>query len=168
MKRTQDSLPALVQPAVTTLPQRASRRAFLSASAALIIALYSTTPAAPIRMRLMATALANPAQHGTRFLEMTELKIGRQGHTATELADGRILVVGGENEDGPVSEAEIYDPAAGGFAAKARSLEARSLHTAILLADGREAAIRSSCVRAPDVRFGLRLGSSICTTESLH
>ena len=40
----------------------------------------------------------------------TELNVPRRGHSATELADGRVLIVGGRNVDGEVAEAEIYDP----------------------------------------------------------
>src|SRR5438552_15675384 len=38
------------------------------------------------------------------------LGVARQGHTATLLADGRILLIGGENASGPVSQAEILVP----------------------------------------------------------
>src|SRR6266566_2631917 len=66
-----------------------------------------------------------------------ELQVARAGHTATLLADGRILIVGGETANGPVSQAEIFDPASGGFSVVGSSVVARADHTATLLGDGR-------------------------------
>jgi Galactose oxidase, central domain/Kelch motif len=57
------------------------------------------------------------------------------GHTATLLADGRVLVLGGEH--GAEGSAEIYDPASAAWTSVAPMLEARSGHSATLLADGR-------------------------------
>ena len=34
----------------------------------------------------------------------------RNGHTATLLANGKVLIVGGYNDDGNISQAELYDP----------------------------------------------------------
>src|SRR5206468_11107301 len=68
---------------------------------------------------------------------ITELRIGRTGHTSTALQDGRILVVGGENERGAVADAELFDPSTRTFALASKSLEPRSGHTALLLEDGR-------------------------------
>src|SRR6266446_3189050 len=65
------------------------------------------------------------------------LQVARQGHTATLLADGRVVLIGGENASGPVSQAEIFDPAAGSFSAVATSIASRTDHAATLLGDGR-------------------------------
>src|SRR5438876_6604994 len=65
------------------------------------------------------------------------LQVARQGHTATLLADGRVVLIGGENASGPVREAEIFDPASGTFSTVANSIVSRADHTATLLADGR-------------------------------
>ena len=62
----------------------------------------------------------------------------RQVHTATLLADGRVLVVGGYNVDG-VSRAspELYDPKTGTFSPTGSLGVARGFHTATMLSDGR-------------------------------
>ena len=61
---------------------------------------------------------------------------GREGHTATVLRDGKVLVVGGSILRNTTT-AELYDPSTGLFTATGKTSEARSDHTATLLADGR-------------------------------
>jgi uncharacterized protein YjbI with pentapeptide repeats len=61
-------------------------------------------------------------------------------HTATRLADGRVLIAGGEQPGVAlaISSAEIYNPATGNFSPAANSMSsAHSRHTATLLPDGR-------------------------------
>ncbi len=66
------------------------------------------------------------------------LAIARYGHTATRLADGRVLVVGGINNGNTQSTAEIYDPATGNFSPVSSNLAVtRGYHAASSLADGR-------------------------------
>src|SRR5215813_13479863 len=65
------------------------------------------------------------------------LNVERRGHTATPLADGRLLIIGGENENGPVAEVEIFDPSSRTFSLAGRSITPRADHTATKLADGR-------------------------------
>ena len=57
-------------------------------------------------------------------------------HTATLLADGRVLIVGGSN-DGTLASAEIWDPATDEFVTAAPLAETRANHTATALPDGR-------------------------------
>jgi len=77
------------------------------------------------------------------------LHTARHGHTATLLPDGRVLVVGGNDDNqltdplgygvrsaGPDS-VEIYDPAAGTWQKAAPLVQARRWHSATLLRDGR-------------------------------
>src|SRR6266566_7254335 len=89
--------------------------------------------AAAVALTAASFALTSWAQ----VVGTPELQLARAGHTATLLADGRILIVGGETANGPVSRAEIFDPAAGGFSVTGSSVVARADHTATLLGDGR-------------------------------
>lgn len=65
------------------------------------------------------------------------LSTTRQGHSATLLSDGRVLVAGGGTSLAPEDSAEIYDPATGAWAATAPMNLGRTDHTATLLGDGR-------------------------------
>jgi len=62
---------------------------------------------------------------------------GRQGHSATLLRDGRVLVVGGSGEMGPEPTARIYDPARDSWSTAWLPAIVRSGHTATLLPDGK-------------------------------
>ncbi len=73
----------------------------------------------------------------TPLIEATNLQVARKGHTATRLQDGRILIVGGENQSGPVAEGELFDAAAGTFSLGPALQTPRTEHIAILLPDGR-------------------------------
>jgi hypothetical protein len=57
--------------------------------------------------------------------------------TATRLADGRVLFVGGNNETTTFATAQIYDPATGKFSPTGSLITGRMGNTATLLADGR-------------------------------
>lgn len=64
---------------------------------------------------------------------------GRVGHTATLVPDGRVLIVGGiDEDDDTTAAAEIWDPTTASFArAGSPLLATRKFHTATLLPDGR-------------------------------
>src|SRR5439155_757531 len=59
---------------------------------------------------LLAVALSSLSS--AQVVGSADMQVARQGHTATLLADGRIVLIGGENASGPVGEAEVYDAAA--------------------------------------------------------
>src|SRR5437773_81833 len=59
------------------------------------------------------------------------------GHTAPLAGNGTLMRLGREAAPGPVSQAEIFDPASGGFSLVGNSVVARADHTATLLGDGR-------------------------------
>lgn len=69
-----------------------------------------------------------------------ELGVGRYSHTATALGDGKVLVVGGVDDDFFVtstSSAEIYDPATGSWSPTGALEVGRAEHSSVLLPDGR-------------------------------
>ena len=66
------------------------------------------------------------------------MSVARQDDTATLLANGKVLIAGGENTDTrTLSSAELYDSAAGRFTLTGSMTVPRMNHTATLLSDGR-------------------------------
>ncbi|MEK7425793.1 MAG: kelch repeat-containing protein, partial [Actinomycetota bacterium] len=58
------------------------------------------------------------------------------GHTATLLRDGRVLVAGGSTQSGIHPSADIYNPATGQFLFNGAMVMPRQFHAATLLGDG--------------------------------
>ncbi len=86
---------------------------------------------------LTAETEAYDPQAGT-WSDVAPMLDERANHTATVLADGRVLVTGGGKLDGPyLKSAEIYDPAADKWTLAAEMSRGRAFHTATLLKDGR-------------------------------
>jgi hypothetical protein len=71
-----------------------------------------------------------------KFRPTGVMRYPRIAHTATLLADGRVLVAGGRGSEVNAS-AEIYDPKTGTFHDTGSMLTARYKHTAGVLPDGR-------------------------------
>jgi hypothetical protein len=74
------------------------------------------------------------------FTPTGAMRSARQGHTATVLPHGEVLIAGGSQNVGFRSElatAELYDPNSGTFRAIGSMTMARQGHTATLLRDGR-------------------------------
>jgi hypothetical protein len=63
--------------------------------------------------------------------------VERRGHTSTYLADGRVLIVGGENQNGLVAGSELLDPGSGTIASGPTLLTKRTDHSATVLPDGK-------------------------------
>jgi len=93
------------------------------------------------------TAISSPATAtaeiydpiaGTFALTASPMNFPRRLHTATALADGTLLIVGGVGANlSTQNTAEIFDPKSGSFTLLTATLvTARSLHTATLLPDG--------------------------------
>jgi hypothetical protein len=76
----------------------------------------------------------SPSTGATHDFEMAR---HRDGHAATLLADGRVLVTGGRSTAGEVLDSvELWDPV-GGFQETTPLSRRAANHTAVLLADGR-------------------------------
>ena len=71
------------------------------------------------------------------FLSTGAMSAARRGHTATRLADARVLVVGGLNETGTIGGAELYHPGTGVWNATGALATPRSGASAVLLQNGK-------------------------------
>lgn len=81
-----------------------------------------------------------PAQVPGSFTKTGDMGGTRTSHTATLLANGKVLIVGGASAYGAASvlaTAELYDPSTGRFSATSSMSVPRVSHTATLLPDGR-------------------------------
>jgi hypothetical protein len=78
----------------------------------------------------------DPAANTFTFFAFLNPNHGR-GLTATRLADGRVLVVGGQIADHSIADAQIFDPISGLFSPTGSMSTPRSFHTATGLPDGR-------------------------------
>ncbi|HTS56301.1 MAG TPA: kelch repeat-containing protein [Terriglobales bacterium] len=93
-----------------------------------------------IRLALLScvVGLFGYAQSPGTFTATGSMTTPRSGHTATLLADGRVLLAGGDTTGfNTQSSAELYDPRIGTFTATGNMTTPRSRHTATLLPDGR-------------------------------
>ena len=93
----------------------------------------------------ICTAIAETAErydpNSDNWTRVNSMAIQRTGQTATSLADGRMLVVGGRSFDGnvpaSVATAEVYSSSTNDWSSAGNMSVARAYHTATLLNDGR-------------------------------
>jgi len=126
---------------------RIGRHALIAMAVALLAACTGGSPIGSTRPA--PTATATPAAttipsvsptlfpYVGAFTTIAPMTIARNGHTATLLLDGTVLVVGGQGPDGAaLASAEIYDPTTKTFRATGSLHHPRTMHTATLLLDG--------------------------------
>src|SRR5690348_18355635 len=75
------------------------------------------------------TASLLPESLGT-FVPTGSMTTPRDGHTATLLTSGKVLIAGGSLGFNALATAELYDPDTGGFTRTGDMVMARFLHTA--------------------------------------
>jgi hypothetical protein len=81
----------------------------------------------------VSASVTAEARHRSVVVKAGEMRVPRWAHTATLLADGRVLIVGGYDE----VSAEVFDPATERFTVTGSMREPRRMHSATLLPDGK-------------------------------
>jgi hypothetical protein len=94
-----------------------------------------------LALALLATAVAVGSrllrrEQALTWAQAAPMREGRRVHLATILADGRVLVAGGESGGQSLSSAERFDPATGAWSLVAAMADRRSAATATLLQSG--------------------------------
>ncbi|GBD88249.1 N-acetylneuraminate epimerase [bacterium BMS3Abin03] len=94
---------------------------------------FETNP--PRMYNLKSCELFDPVTE--KWSVVDSLEIERQGHTATVMPDGRVLVAGGLNSSGSIKQCEIFDPETGVWSMTDSLNIERDGHSAVLLPNGK-------------------------------
>ncbi len=89
-----------------------------------------------VRVTWSDDGLEYPALLDPSWTTTGSMASAREGHTATVLSTGKVLVVGGTDGSTALATAELYDGTTGTWAATASMTGARALHSAVQLNAG--------------------------------
>ncbi len=89
-----------------------------------------------VALAALGLRAAGPQLPSNTWAPAGEMALGRAGAAATLLADGRVLVTGGQDPTAVSTEVERYDPASDAFLRTPPLREGRAGHSATLLLDG--------------------------------
>ncbi len=126
---------AAIRPAPGLAVARAAHTATLLSDGTVLVAGGCTGDSCELDSRGATTEVFQPKSG--RFTPGPRLPAPIVGHSATRLADGKVLLAGGWDDSGLTDRAYLYDPGSRTFAATGSMQAARGGFTATRLRDGR-------------------------------